>query len=263
MDLRYRVVDVFTDRPLAGNALCVVLDPCPEPLMAPIAREMNLSETTFPTVTGPGAYAMRIFTPAAELPFAGHPSLGTAWTLGSGRWTQTTSGATVDIEVDGLGAVMGQPEPSYDDVDAEPYVRAFGLPAGSVAGAWLATAGGMRHLIVATDAPIGDLVPDMAAMAADRTTAVVRRLDDRTLEVRVFVAGIGEDPGTGGAAGPIAVLARRLWSTDVDVTIHQGDRVGRPCRIDVHAREGEIRVGGRVTACAEGVFTLPDQLPSQ
>ena len=61
--MRYRVVDVFTDRPLAGNALCVVTDMCPEALMAPIAREVNLSETTFPTVTGPGAYRMRIFTP--------------------------------------------------------------------------------------------------------------------------------------------------------------------------------------------------------
>lgn len=73
MLLRYRIVDVFTDVPLAGNALCVVLDPCPEPVMTAIAREVNLSETTFPVVTGEDSYEMRIFTPSAELPFAGHP----------------------------------------------------------------------------------------------------------------------------------------------------------------------------------------------
>ena len=261
MNLRYRIVDVFSDRPLAGNALCVVLDPCPEKWMAPIAREVNLSETTYPLVTaqpaaGAGAYAMRIFTPATELPFAGHPSLGTAWALGPGQWTQTTSGATVVIEVDVDGATMGQPDPTFADADPEPYARALGLPADAAAGAWLATAGGMRHLVVATEAPIDDLVTDMTAMAADRTTAVVRRIDDRTLQVRVFVAGIGEDPGTGSAAGPIAVLARRLWATDIDVTIHQGDEMGRPCRIQVHAEEGDLKVGGRVSACADGVFCL-------
>ena len=88
--------------------------------------------------------------------------------------------------------------------------------------------------------------------------AVVRRLADRTLHVRVFAPaeGIPEDPGTGAAAGPIATFARRQWGTDVDVTIHQGAEIGRPCRIEVHAEEGEVRVGGRVTACAYGRFTL-------
>jgi hypothetical protein len=76
--VRYRIVDVFTDRPLAGNALCVVLDPCPEERMQTVAREMNLSETTFVTERGEGTYSMRIFTPGVELPFAGHPTLGTA-----------------------------------------------------------------------------------------------------------------------------------------------------------------------------------------
>ncbi len=90
--LRYRIVDVFTERPFEGNSLCVVLDPCPPELMPHIAREANLSEPTFPVQTGPNAYEMRIFTPAAELPSAGHPSLGTAWLLGPGRWTQTTAG---------------------------------------------------------------------------------------------------------------------------------------------------------------------------
>ena len=254
MKLRYRIVDVFTDRPLAGNALCVVLDECPEALMPAIARETKLSETTFPTLTGEDAYSMRIFTPATELPFAGHPSLGTAWALGPRRWTQTTTGATVTIEANAEGAVMAQPDPVFEEDDPEAVTGALGLKASN--GAWLATAGGMWHLIVATDAPIDALTPDITAMAYDRTTAVVRRVDDRTLHVRVFMAGIGEDPGTGSAAGPIAVLARRLWGTDADVTIRQGDEMGRPCRIEVHAEAGAITVGGRVAACAEGHFTL-------
>ena len=64
--MRYRIVDVFSNRPLAGNALCVVVDECPEELMAAIAREVNLSETTFPRRTGCASYTMRIFTPARE-----------------------------------------------------------------------------------------------------------------------------------------------------------------------------------------------------
>jgi trans-2,3-dihydro-3-hydroxyanthranilate isomerase len=76
--------------------------------------------------------------------------------------------------------------------------------------------------------------------------------------VRLFAPGLGviEDPGTGSAAGPVGVLARRLWSVADDVLIRQGDEVGRPCRIEVHTVEGDVRVGGRVAACAEGVFTL-------
>ena len=76
MRFAYRVVDVFTERPLAGNALCVVLDPVPPPVMAALAREVNLSETSFPVVVADGEYEVRIFTPGAELAFAGHPTLG-------------------------------------------------------------------------------------------------------------------------------------------------------------------------------------------
>ena len=256
LKLRYRIVDVFSDKPLAGNALCVVIDECPEPLMQAIARETKLSETTFPVVTGQDAYRMRLFTPAVELPFAGHPSLGTAWVLGPRRWTQSTSGATVTIEADADGAVMGQPDPVFDEVDPEPAAKVLGLTRPT--SAWTATAAGLWHLILTTDAPIDELTPDISALPYDRTTAVVRRLDDRTLQVRVFLAGIGEDPGTGSAAGPIAMLARRVWGTDADVTIRQGDEIGRPCRIVVHAEAGAITVGGRVAPCAEGHFTLPE-----
>ena len=113
--MRYVIVDVFSDRPLAGNGLCVVLDPCPDPLMQAVALEMKLSETTFPVVTGDGSYEVRIFTPTTELPFAGHPSIGTAWALGPNRWEQTSAGAVVTVEADADGATMTQPDPELTD----------------------------------------------------------------------------------------------------------------------------------------------------
>ena len=218
--------------------------------MQAVAREVNLSETTFPVVTADAEYDVRIFAPDAELPFAGHPSLGTAWVLGPKRWTQTSPGAVVTIDADADGAVMSQPDPEFTDVDPGPVVAALGLPGAE--GAVRANVGGMIFTIVATEAPIDGVRP------CGMGTAVVRRIDDQTLHVRVFgpAPGIPEDPGTGSAAGAIGLFARRVWTISPDVVIRQGDEMGRPCRIDVHAELGSVRVGGRVTACAEGTFTL-------
>ncbi len=256
--LRYRIVDVFTDKPFSGNGLCVVLDVCPEELMQPIAREANLSETTFPTVTGDSSYRMRVFTPANELSFAGHPSIGTAWVLGPGTWTQTTSGATVTVEADKDGAEMTQPNPTLTGVDPAGMAEALGLA--GLEGAWLSEAGGTNHVLVPTTGPLEGIQPDLSAVQAlaarcgGISLCAFRRLDDTTLHVRVFVpsAGITEDPGTGSAAGPIGLLARRLWGVDESLTLRQGDEIGRPCRIRVRAAEGDLRVGGRVVGSAEG-----------
>lgn len=260
--LRYRVVDVFSDRPLAGNALCVVMDECTPDLMQPLAREMNLSETTFPLVTGPDSYSMRIFTPYTELPFAGHPSLGTAWALGPGRWQQTTAGAVVTVEADARGAVMTQPDPVLTDLEEPRLAPALGLSA--LVGLSAAAAGGNLFLLAATEQDLAAVVPDHSALARIGSdhgatgVAAIRRVSDGELQVRVFVpaAGIPEDPGTGGAAGSIGTLARILWGCDADLVIRQGDQVGRPSVVEVHAEPGAIRVGGRVTACAEGTLRL-------
>jgi trans-2,3-dihydro-3-hydroxyanthranilate isomerase len=262
VELPYRVVDVFTERPLAGNALCVVTQPAPEAVMAAIAREVNLSETTFVTMTGPSSYDVRIFTPAAELPFAGHPTLGTAWVLGPGTWTQRSPGATVTVEVTARGASMGQPDPVVLDAEADVACQGLGLPTGR---AFVVDVGGTRHLLVATDHPLDRLRFDGEALLhvarRERVTGVgaFRLAGDATLHARLVVPGehgTFEDPGTGSAAGPIGVLADRLWSTGLDVLVTQGDEIGRPCRIRVHAEPGNVTVGGAVAACAEGVFTL-------
>lgn len=270
MDLPYRIVDVFTDRPLAGNALCVVEPPdgviVDDDRMLALAREVNLSETTFVTRTGDASYDVRIWTPGGELPFAGHPSLGSAWTFGAGTWTQTSPGADVVIEVSAAGAVMSQPDPIFTEVYPEDVALALGLAAADVPRSYVAEVGGTRHLLVPTEARIDRLRPDVRALGAVardvRLTGigVFRRVDDSTLQARVFIpaSSVIEDPGTGSAAGAIAVLARRSWRTDVDVVVDQGVEMGRPCRIEAHAEDGNVRVGGAVSAVARGVFTLPD-----
>lgn len=261
--LRYRLVDVFTERPLEGNPLCVVLDPCPPELMQRIAREANLSETTFPVQTGENAYEMRIFTPTVELPFAGHPSLGTAWLLGPGRWRQTTVGATVIVEADERGATMTQPRPEFAHVeeDADDVLSALGLS--SADALYRSTAGGLTHLLVATSQPIDELDPDPGRVAQTsrscgaHTLVPFRAFDESTLHARVFAsaAGVVEDPGSGSAAGPIGLLARQVWGTHADVTITMGAEIGRPSRLEVHT-DDDIRVGGSVVISAEGDFLV-------
>jgi trans-2,3-dihydro-3-hydroxyanthranilate isomerase len=261
--LRYRLVDVFTDRPFSGNPLCVVLDPCPSELMQKIAREANLSETTFPSQTGDDSYEMRIFSPTVELPFAGHPTIGTAWLLGPRRWTQVTSGATVVVEADEHGARMTQPAPEFEPLDEsrEAILSALGLR--SADGICRSTAGGTTHVLVATPEPIDALAPDLTRVAevsrmCRAHTLVPMRADGRSnLYARVFApaAGVPEDPGSGSAAGPIGLFARQLWSTDERVVVGMGAEIGRPSRIEVDVTD-EILVGGRVAISAEGNFLI-------
>jgi trans-2,3-dihydro-3-hydroxyanthranilate isomerase len=261
--LRYRLVDVFTDVPFRGNPLCVVLDRCPEELMQAVAREVNLSETTFPTQRGDDRYEMRIFSPTVELPFAGHPSIGTAWVLGPRRWTQVTSGATVTVEADEWGARMTQPYPEFEPVDEhrDEILAALGLPAAE--GVVRSTAGGTTHVLVGTSEPIDGLDPDLSRVAAisrrcrSHTLVPMRSLDRGQVHARVFgpAAGVNEDPGSGSAAGPIGLLARELWDTDDQLVVTMGAEIGRPSQLEVDI-SGEIVVGGHVVASAEGEFLI-------
>src|SRR5438093_7072480 len=122
MKIPFVLADVFTDRPLAGNQLCVVPDSTglTDDRMQAIASEINFSETTFVTEVAGDRYAMRIFTPGGELPFAGHPSLGTAFVLvAEGRVaspvTQVTAAGDVLVTVDlaGASARMRQLPPAF------------------------------------------------------------------------------------------------------------------------------------------------------
>jgi trans-2,3-dihydro-3-hydroxyanthranilate isomerase len=284
MDVPFRLVDVFTPTPLAGNQLCVV----PEPggmdggWMQALAREIGFSETTFVTEAAEDRYAMRIFTPDVELPFAGHPTLGTAFVLvREGRVrspaTQVVVAGEIPVEVDleAGTAWMTQlpPEfgPEFDDRDL--VARAAGLAPEDLHPELpvQVVSTGLPPLLV----PIRDLEALRRARVDQPTVAEACALTgadelylfavhDAGVTARFFGAtlGIVEDPATGSAAGPLgAYLARwRLAGMPGSVTIHQGEQVGRPSRIHVEVvRDGagwRVRVGGGVHVVGEGTFHL-------
>jgi len=164
MDFRYVLCDVFTNRPLEGNQLAVFTDACgsPEALLQPLAKEMNLSETVFvyPAMAG-GHARIRIFTPARELPFAGHPVLGSAFVLAAPLQLvtivlETGSGLVpIALEREGPKIIFGwmtQPLPSVEPVPEAPAVlAALGIPSAALPVERYIN--GPRHLTVVVDAP--------------------------------------------------------------------------------------------------------------
>jgi len=144
-ELSYHVVDVFTDRAYAGNPLAVVLDAddLSDAQMQSMAREFNLSETTFvlPPTSAGATYRLRIFTPAAELPFAGHPSIGSAWLLRSigrfqaGTVIQECGAGLLPIVVDADGAELtGGPVSLSDPVDSTELAAGVGATTADLVG---------------------------------------------------------------------------------------------------------------------------------
>jgi trans-2,3-dihydro-3-hydroxyanthranilate isomerase len=138
MRIPFRFVDVFTERPLAGNQLCVVPDAAavPPELMPRLAQEIGFSETTYVLEAGGDRYRMRIFTPGSELPFAGHPTLGTAFVIaGLGlvppNLVQTSAAGDVPVvvDLDDGTATMRQLPPTFGQpfTDREAVARAAGL----------------------------------------------------------------------------------------------------------------------------------------
>jgi trans-2,3-dihydro-3-hydroxyanthranilate isomerase len=263
---RFVQVDVFATRPLAGNALCVFTDArgLDHGTMQRIARETNLSETSFvtPADRAAGHAQVRIFTPGRELPFAGHPVIGTAAVLGHvlpfDRLTLVTGVGPVEVELerdgDSLGrATMQQLEPSFTEhPDAGAVCAALGVTPRRVA----VGDNGIAAAVVQLDHlhELEALEPDLTALArAGGSETVLVFVDGDPVRVRVFcpAAGIPEDPGTGSAAG---VLAAHLGRP---IDILQGVEMGRPSEIRAVAGDGRPpRVGGVVTAVGRGYYTL-------
>lgn len=276
----YVILDVFTRTPLEGNPVAVFLDGSGlgETTMQRAARELNLSETVF---LGPGEpdgadAAVRIFTPNAELPFAGHPVLGTAFVVGerTGRdqVRLATGAGTVPLTlVRESGEIvygsMEQPIPSPEafETPAE-LLRALGLPASELPVE--AYRNGPRHVYVqvADVETLAGLAPDLRALAELGDVGVnCFAMADGYVETRVFVPGLGvpEDPATGSAAGPLALhLARHdVIGWDEEIEIHQGTFIGRPSRLRARAqgspeRVERIVVGGGAVVVAEGRYRL-------
>ena len=290
MRVPFRLVDVFTDRPLAGNQLCVVPEPVPASpeLMQAIAREIGFSETTFVTEAGGDRYAMRIFMPRTELPFAGHPSLGTAFVLVSeGRVsspvTQTVAAGdfTLWVDPDAGTARMRQGPPVFGPPfeDRTSLAQALGLDASDLHLDLpsMVVSTGLGPLIVAASAPeaVRRAVPSAAALEpllqrAGTDGVYLFALDgDRHAAARLFAfglgAGLGEDPATGSAAGPLGAYLAEHRATDPGrLTISQGLEMGRPSTLLVDVGWDEkgwtIEVGGGVRVVGAGQFDLPDDL---
>jgi trans-2,3-dihydro-3-hydroxyanthranilate isomerase len=289
VSLPYQVVDVFTDRAFAGNPLAVVLDgdDLSTSQMQAIAREFNLSETTFPVAaTSPeAAYRLRIFTPVAELPFAGHPSVGTAWVMRSlgrisdGRIIQQCGAGLLPVDVAGDTATLTGGTPALGGaVDAAAALAAVGL-ADSDLGVgeprWCGVGIDFGYLPVHRDA-LERAAPEtsmLAAVVGGSTAAnpsglFVVSFAEGVANARMFAPGLGvaEDPATGSAALGLGVWLAAAGLLDADgessYVVHQGVEMGRPSRLEcvVRCEAGvalESRVTGAVVPVAEGRIQVP------
>jgi trans-2,3-dihydro-3-hydroxyanthranilate isomerase len=275
---RYVVTDVFTDTPLTGNQLAVFTDArgIDEETMQKLAKEMNFSETVFvlPAEAG-GHVRLRIFTPTLELPFAGHPILGSAFVLAGplqlAEIRLETGQGIVPVTLEREGARisfgrMQQPIPDYEPfAAAEPLQELLGVRSQLPVEIYYL---GPSHVYLALGTPeeVAALRPDFGALEA-LTSAGVNCFagSGSQWKTRMFAPGSGasEDPATGSAAGPLVLhLARhgRIEFGD-EIEISQGDEIGRPsklyARVDGTAERIErIEVGGSAVIVARGEFRL-------
>jgi trans-2,3-dihydro-3-hydroxyanthranilate isomerase len=277
--LPYHVVDVFTDRPYAGNPLAVVLgaDDLPTESLQAIAREFNLSETTFPMESDRADYKVRIFTAASELPFAGHPSIGTAWLLAklgripTGPVRQECAAGVLPVEVTAAGATLtGGTATVGEPLDPEPLLAAVGLAAGSLSGlAPVRTAGtGLEWTYLpVTDEAVGQVTPDWVAIrrAVSSMGIALFSWADGVAHLRGITDEGFEDPATGSAALGFGVwLATSGLVPDgtTEYRIQQGAEIGRPSTLygSVTAAGGTattVTVRGGVAPVATGEITPP------
>lgn len=275
--LSYEIVDVFTDRAYAGNPLAVVLDAegLSTASMSAMAREFHLSETAFPLPASDADYRLRIFTPGAELPFAGHPSVGTAWLLAqlgripAGRVRQACGAGIVSLDVSATGATLtGAPPYAGGPVDPEPLLAAVGLHAVDLAGEPRVAGTGLSFgYLLVSDAAVGRCSLDLAALGrlpGFGGVSVVSYAAGRA-HARVFAADVGEDPATGSAAlglGAYLAAAGLVGDGETAYVISQGAEMGRPstltCAVVVAGgRAVECRVGGGVVRVAQGEIAPP------
>ncbi|MGH8906211.1 MAG: PhzF family phenazine biosynthesis protein [Egibacteraceae bacterium] len=275
----FLLLDVFTDQPLAGNQLAVFPDAAgiPEAWLQPLAREINFSETVFVYPSGQdGSARMRIFTPRAELPFAGHPILGTAVALarpGMDEILLETGKGIVPVRLEGVGdgkayGCMSQPLPSVQPFgDHKALLAAIGVRSSQLPVEIYDN--GVAHVYVALDSreAVAGLEPDLTVIARQFAGIGVNCFagQGRHWKTRMFSPGLGvpEDPATGSAAGPLGVhLARHgLIAYGEQLEISQGVEIGRPstlyARISGSAHRLErVEVGGWALVVGSAEFTF-------
>ena len=299
MRRRFTLLDVFTDRPFAGNPLAVLPDArgLSDAQMRAVAREFNFSETSFvlSPETAAAARRVRIFTPEGEIPFAGHPTIGTAAALVADGYVAMGERALKLVFELGAG-----PTPVTVVAEEGRYACTFTAPRRPALGATtpperVAAALGLELAAIdtAAHAPVDvgcglDFVAvrlsDLDALAASGprldawaeldspaaahgVVAYVVEADGH-LRVRLFAPGVGvaEDPATGSAAAALGGLLADLAPAGEGTmawTIAQGVEMGRPSKLEVAAdkRGGAVtavRVGGEAVVVADGTITIPD-----
>ncbi|MDR3523890.1 MAG: PhzF family phenazine biosynthesis protein [Acetobacteraceae bacterium] len=283
--MRYLLADVFTDAPFAGNQLAVFPDAAglDGRQMQAIARELNIAETSFVTPgSAPGTFAVRIFTPASELPFAGHPTIGTAVVL---KHLGRTEGLAEIVLEEGVGPVRvvlgdvgatlfmdGPAEQRPHTVMPVVFADALGLKRDRLVGTPWQAGYGTPFMFVEVesreDVAGCHLIAERwkgftEALWANRAVYVfaITGREGTTMEIhaRMFAPkmGIVEDPATGSAAAALA------GSMDCDAThmiIHQGVEMGRPSEIFAEIRRDEaekvvrVAIYGEATVIADGNF---------
>jgi len=289
MGLDFVLVDVFSDRAFGGNQLAVFPDATgiADETMQQLAREFNFSETTFvlPPSDPSCTCRVRIFTPNQELPFAGHPTVGTAAVLASLRGEKEfvfeEGIGPVEVDVDGETIRFRLRSPRYDSSPEPPpaaaVAAALSLPPDAIADCWYGGVG-LKFCFIRLASPdlVDRAVLDKAAWALGVAGGWGREMyffagdfrDGGRLHARMFGPGVGvdEDPATGSAcASLIASLAARSPEPggSYRFRVDQGVAMGRPSVLEGTAsKEGgqltEVTVGGSATIVGHGTMTLPD-----
>lgn len=276
---RYVIADVFTDVPFAGNQLAVFTDArgLSDEEMQTLAREVGFSECTFVLPAhGDADVRMRIFTPARELPFAGHPTLGTAFVVGAPLQRlvvrlETAAGVVpVALEREGARIVFGRMEQPLPRI--APYERAEELclllgVSSLLPVEWYDNGTPHVYLMLDSVEAVAALTPDFGAIARLAGPVGVNcfALDGARVKTRMFGPELGvlEDPATGSAAGPLAVhLARHkliTWGDEIEIS--QGAEIRRPSTLFARTEGGpdlptRVEVGGAAVIVARGEYLL-------
>ena len=276
MSHAFRIVNVFTvdgDR-FSGNPLCVFEDArgLTGEQMQALALQMNLSETTFVLPpTGDADARVRIFTPGFEMPFAGHPTLGTASVVAAGRTGVTLEMIAGHVRVTGDGAtwtLRAAKPPMTRSVDASraDLARMLGLPAAAVCDEPLWVNTGVEQLVIPIATPelvrAAKPVPELLerwgfSATREEAMAYLFARGEPAWTVRFFFTSHGaviEDPATGSACANLGGwLIARDTRRPIDVTLRQGDAVGRPSRLGLRVdSDGGIYVTGAVIELGRG-----------
>ena len=271
-------VDVFTDTPLLGNPLAVVHDAqgLSDAQMAAFARWTNLSETTFllPPTDPAADYRVRIFTPHRELPFAGHPTLGSchAWLAaggiarGAGEVVQQCAAGLIRVRRSGGQRLAFAAPPCLrsgplEDELLNRITAALGLPrADVIAHQWVDNGPGLCAIRLASAQAVLAVQPDWAALADIKLGLVGPHAAgvDAQFEVRALIGeGPGyEDPVTGSLNASLAQWLIASGAAPATYTAAQGTRLNRRGRVFIECVDGQVWVGGHSVSCIRGELAL-------